>query len=365
MEYFPSPQDQKRFAQKPLYRNRVFISLFALSLSLNLYFFHDRGGEFIREDQMAATVNRDSGAIEAPVASPVSQERPVAAKIKKVAYSKPDKFGGQEIRVLNFEVENSLNYTLCKYLPKEECGLMTAYMGRILAWHFELNKYLRKGDSGYLIYKDVTGEERLRILKLSYRSQYLGKTLEINYFKSPDSKFGAYFDSEGSETAARISKTQAPLRDYSEITSLPGDFRKGARTGHAGTDFKTPVGAPVYASFDGQVTRINWNRRLNGHCVEIDHPKEKIKTLYLHLNKVLVRPGTKVKQGQRIGESGNTGRSFAPHLHYEIRSRDSKKTVYNPFTSKNYKTFRRKIPDEMMPTFRNTLKTYDTLFQNG
>ena len=242
---------------------------------------------------------------------------------------------------------------------------MTAYMGRILGWHFDLNKYLRKGDSGYLIYKSEAGEDRLRILRLRYRSKYLRKTLEINYFKNPGSEFGAYFDSEGTETAARISKPQAPVRNYPEITSLPGDFRQGARAGHGGTDFKAPVGTPVYSSFDGQIKRINWNRKMNGYCVEIDHPRQKIKALYLHLSKVLVRPGAKVKQGQQIGESGNTGRSFAPHLHYEIQSRGSQKIIYNPFKLKNYNTYNKKISAGMMPGFKNTLQSYDALLQRG
>jgi len=353
MGYYSVAQDHKMSGRKPLYRNRIFISLFALSLGFNLYFYYERDGRSPDADQIAPQ--------KIAVASPVKAPE----KLKKTAYIKPENPADQEIKVLHFDVENSINHTLCKSMPKVDCELMTAYMGRILGWHFDLNKYLRKGDSGYVIYKSGAGEDPLRILRLRYRSQYLRKTLEINYFKNPDSEFGAYFDSEGTATAARIAKPQAPVRDYIEITSLPGDFRQGSRAGHGGTDFKTPVGTPVYSSFDGLVTRINWNRKRNGYCLEIDHPREKIKSLYLHLNKVLVQPGAKVKQGQQVGESGNTGRSFAPHLHYEVRSRGPKKIIYNPFKLKNYKTYNKKISAGMMPDFKNTLNTYDALINRG
>ena len=56
-------------------------------------------------------------------------------------------------------------------------------------------------------------------------------------------------------------------------------------------DFKAEVGTPVFSSFPGRVTRTNWNTRKNGFCVEVDHPDKGVKTLYLHLDKVLVRPG--------------------------------------------------------------------------
>ena len=364
MEYYTIPQEPEKIAKKPLYRKKFIISLLVISLSLNFYFFAEKSEQFfakeITETAEATTSIKTNDEVS------VSDKPAITAKIKKAAFVTSEKIGDDKVKILNFKIKNSINHTLCQYLPKVECGLMTAYMGRILAWHFDLNKYLRKDDTGYLIYKNEPGEEdHLKILKLSYHSQYLGKTLEINYFKNPEATFGAYFDRTGTETASRISKAQAPIREYNEITSLPGDFRKKTRSGHSGTDFKVPVGAPIFSSFDGKVKRVNWNRKMNGYCVEIDHPQEKIKTLYLHLSKVTVKSGMQVKQGQKIGESGNTGRSFAPHLHYEIQGRGPQKKIYNPFVIKNYKTFNEKIPAKMMPAFKKTLASYDALIQQG
>ena len=366
MEYYSIPQKPEKIDKKPLYRKKFIISLLVISLGLNFYFFAEKSEQFFTAEITEPSKIDVSSTVNTNIEGSVSDEPPVNAKIKKAAFVNSEKIGDEKVKILNFKIKNSINHTLCQYLPKEECGLMTAYMGRIMAWHFDLNKYLRNEDAGYLIYKDVPGEEdHLKILKLHYHSQYLGKTLEMNYFKRPEAKFGAYFDRTGTETASRISKVQAPIKEYNEITSLPGDFRKKTRSGHSGTDFKVPVGAPIYAGFDGQVKRVNWNRRMNGYCVEVDHPQEKIKTLYLHLSKVSVKSGTRVKQGEKIGESGNTGRSFAPHLHYEIQGRGQVKKIYNPFTIQNFKTYNEKIPSKLMPIFKKTLASYDALIQQG
>jgi len=60
-----------------------------------------------------------------------------------------------------------------------------------------------------------------------------------------------------------------------------------------------------------------WKDRFLGLAVKIDHGYG-IKTLYGHLHKVLVKPGQRVKRGERIALMGNSGRSTGPHLHYEV-----------------------------------------------
>ena len=130
---------------------------------------------------------------------------------------------------------------------------------------------MRNGDSIDVVYRQLEGPEQFKILKLSYKSQLFGKTFEAYYFDEFDQGNGGYFDREGKEIAQRIVEAQSPIRHYIEITSLPGDFRKGVG-GHSGTDFKAKVGTPIYSGFAGKVTRANWNVRANGYCVEIDHP---------------------------------------------------------------------------------------------
>lgn len=90
-----------------------------------------------------------------------------------------------------------------------------------------------------------------------------------------------------------------------------------ARKMHYGMDFTAPKGTPIYASGDGVVVRSDNSASGFGKHIRIDHGYGYI-SLYAHLSKYNVRKGTKVKRGDLIGFVGSTGRSQAPHLHYEI-----------------------------------------------
>lgn len=85
---------------------------------------------------------------------------------------------------------------------------------------------------------------------------------------------------------------------------------------HAGVDFPARVGTAIQATGDGVVVETGWHSGY-GNCVKISHGYG-YETLYGHMNKIDVRPGERVKKGQRIGQVGDTGLSTAPHLHYEV-----------------------------------------------
>lgn len=89
---------------------------------------------------------------------------------------------------------------------------------------------------------------------------------------------------------------------------------------HQGLDIATNRGEPVSASAAGVVEKAEWSGDL-GNMVEITHPSG-YKTIYGHLEKVLVRPGQKVARGEHVGLVGATGRATGPHLHYEVRLGD-------------------------------------------
>ena len=90
-----------------------------------------------------------------------------------------------------------------------------------------------------------------------------------------------------------------------------------ARKMHKGMDFTAPRGTPIFASGDGVVTRADNRSSGYGKHIRIDHGYGYL-SLYAHLSKYNVSKGQKVKRGDLIGFVGNTGRSEAPHLHYEV-----------------------------------------------
>ncbi|TDU27105.1 peptidoglycan DD-metalloendopeptidase family protein [Arthrobacter sp. JUb115] len=87
---------------------------------------------------------------------------------------------------------------------------------------------------------------------------------------------------------------------------------------HAGQDFATPVGTPIYAAMDGTILKAGWNAITGrtGIGAFLGHEGGR-NTYYGHLSRLLVKVGDMVKQGQKIAFSGNTGRSTGPHLHFE------------------------------------------------
>jgi murein DD-endopeptidase MepM/ murein hydrolase activator NlpD len=90
-----------------------------------------------------------------------------------------------------------------------------------------------------------------------------------------------------------------------------------ARKMHKGMDFTSPTGTPVYATGDGVVRRADAGASGFGNHIVVSHGFG-YETLYAHLSRYNCRPGKRVKRGDIIGFVGSTGRSQAPHLHYEV-----------------------------------------------
>ena len=142
---------------------------------------------------------------------------------------------------------------------------------------------------------------------------------------------------EGLDAAASAALIEARARERRMLlhmipNGLPAQFQRvnsdfGSRIHpvtkkkamHRGVDLKMKKGTPVYATADGIVeTAGTDNKGGFGKIIRIQHSFG-FRTYYAHLNKLLVRPGEYVVKGQQIAESGNTGRSTGPHLHYEVR----------------------------------------------
>ena len=95
---------------------------------------------------------------------------------------------------------------------------------------------------------------------------------------------------------------------------------------HEGMDFSAKTGTPVYATGDGIIERADNNASGYGNHIVVRHGFG-YETLYAHLSKYNARAGQKVNRGDIIGYVGSTGRSEAPHLHYEVHKNGK---VVNP-----------------------------------
>lgn len=107
---------------------------------------------------------------------------------------------------------------------------------------------------------------------------------------------------------------------------------------HRGIDYVVPTGTEVYASADGIVEHAGWQssnpRRGFGKYVRLSHSNGYM-TYYGHLNSINVSKKQRVKKGQLLGKSGNTGHSSGSHLHFEVRSCRSGKCSIDPFAKAN------------------------------
>jgi len=134
----------------------------------------------------------------------------------------------------------------------------------------------------------------------------------------------------------RSTPTLRPLRKgyISDGFGYRKDPFTGKREFHYGVDISAPTGTKVYATADGVVTVTRYSRSY-GKVIKIDHGFG-YSTIYAHLSKILVKEGDVIKRGQIIGEVGCTGRSTAPHLHYEIRQFGVAKDPLNYFFAAIY-----------------------------
>lgn len=95
---------------------------------------------------------------------------------------------------------------------------------------------------------------------------------------------------------------------------------------HTGVDYAMPVGTPVTSAYDGIVSAVNLNADY-GTSVMVDNANG-TQAIYAHLSEKTVKVGDQVKQGQRIGKSGQSGNANGPHLHFEVR--DGKNNPVDP-----------------------------------
>lgn len=115
---------------------------------------------------------------------------------------------------------------------------------------------------------------------------------------------------------------------YSSSFGYRSDPFNGRTTYHSGVDFSMPVGTPIYATGDGVVKLVKFELFGYGNQLVIDHGFG-YQTRYAHLKTVNVTEGMKVQRGECVALSGHSGRSTAPHLHYEVIYKSRQVNPYN------------------------------------
>lgn len=115
--------------------------------------------------------------------------------------------------------------------------------------------------------------------------------------------------------------SRSPLGEKFTISSPFGERMHPIhkkRKMHKGIDFRAPIGAPVYATADGIISKTQFKSTGYGNLIIIKHD-DNFETYYAQLSEIQVTVDQKVKKGDLIGLVGSSGTSTAPHLHYEVR----------------------------------------------
>lgn len=169
--------------------------------------------------------------------------------------------------------------------------------------------------------------ERLVVAKRAWRIESLAT---VRRFSQPDAEFQARRPGELAQinAARRINPASDGWRQsfrWPAVGRISGVFgsqriyagEPGAP--HNGVDIAGPTGAAVYAPADGVVTLAAAKPfTLEGNLLIIDHGMG-LDSAFLHLSRIDVKPGDRVRQGQRIGAIGATGRASGPHLHWGMK----------------------------------------------
>jgi murein DD-endopeptidase MepM/ murein hydrolase activator NlpD len=192
-------------------------------------------------------------------------------------------------------------------------------LANIFAGDIDFHRALRKGDRFSVVYETLEADgETLRTGRvLSAEFVNNGKTHQAIWFKEPQAPEGGYFSPEG--VSLRRAYLASPLA-FSRMTSgFKMRFHPILQTwrAHLGVDYAAPTGTAVhsvgqgvvdFAGAQGGFGNVVFVKHANGHT-----------TVYAHLNRILVKRGQTVAQGQTLGEVGATGWATGPHLHFEFR----------------------------------------------
>jgi murein DD-endopeptidase MepM/ murein hydrolase activator NlpD len=253
-----------------------------------------------------------------------------------------------KVRTIAGKLSGSLSTTLRN--EKIDASLSKKLM-KVYAWSIDFFK-LKKGDKFALIFTEryindtlYDGVDSLRAAYFEYKGEKLyafpfqqGKNGKVDYYNEQGKALKNYF-------------LKAPLK-FINITSKfsknrfhPVQLRFKA---HNGTDYAAPTGTPIMTTAAGVVEQAGYTTG-NGNFVKVKHDKT-YSTQYLHMSKILVKRGQRVKQGDIIGKVGSTGLATGPHVCYrfwkngvQVDALRLKLPNSQPMESRNLPRFKKEI----------------------
>ena len=268
--------------------------------------------------------------------------------------------------VLIFTVVGSISWIVAKRLTD-------ASMSGVLVENFELRRQLVGMNQRLTDFNQQLGElygedDRLRILadipKIDEDVRQVGiggiVSPEVSMTHDDETVSKLIFDLDKIERELRLQRAsfteikkqfieKADLIDHtpsirpidsgylSSRFGMRRDPFNGRRTHHNGIDYSVERGTPIMATANGKVIFAKRTPGL-GKLVIIEHGYG-FRTAYGHMNRILVKKGQTVERWQKIGEVGSTGRSTAPHLHYEVhidrKATDPRDYIFDNYAAQN------------------------------
>lgn len=223
--------------------------------------------------------------------------------------------------VVERSVKGSISNSL--YQSARKSGLSPAeidQISRLFEDKINFARDLRAGDSFQMLYDDIyvgdthTGRSTLKAVLFTLRNKQLAAFLHDD---------GQYYDETGQSLNRAFLKSPVPgafrISSHFNLKRLHPITKRISP--HRGTDYATPIGTKALAISDGVVTRVG-DHPIAGRHITIQH-NDTYSTRYLHLNRILVRQGQRVSIGDVVAETGNTGRSTGPHLHFELHANNT------------------------------------------
>ena len=175
---------------------------------------------------------------------------------------------------------------------------------------------------------DLRWNNHKRLSKMSETELYREMNERMSRFENKEqylstlfARMGSAVDSMGTK-ANNIPAIQPVINNNLTLLTAPygmliHPFYKSL-VSHQGVDYTVPTGSRVFATADGKVKEVKSRKTTSGSYIIIDHGSG-YETQYSHLSRIDVKKGQKVRRGDIIGLTGNSGLSLSPHLHYEIK----------------------------------------------